>query len=678
MQASFRRISRWERILLALLAAYLILWPFEASWSAVFGIRTAIQFAIYALGSIVLVRILYRLARSLTRRFLWRVRHRMAAVFVFIGVIPLALAFLLSGLNLLLIFGPLGAFMVSNEVDKRAEALHATADSFIWQIRSLPANERGAAGLRFVEDARLRYPDLLIRFQPPTGPAIGIPAFMGDVAPPPSVESYRGLIRRQGAYYLAAYTPSLLLMVPLTEEYLLEWLPGFGVVSPIGGFVAARPDGPPPSQAPSAAGDGASASPPQLPPADFVGPRRGRRLQEMPLQMRLPDPQFPLDWQVPWRAETDVLEWATGETKSEEVFELRTRFSAVLGLLFRGQSSDMAQVATTVGYTLWGLFGFALLVSTVVAVSLTRTITSAINELYIGARYVSQGDFAYRTPVRGHTQLTELARSFNSMTASIERLVEDSRERQKLESELAIANEMQRQLFPKQRPQLPGLDTLGVCRPAKVVSGDFYDYVDIDEHHVAIAFGDVAGKGISSALVMASAHSTIRTLLGRLRGAEDLAAAVVDIVTETNRQLFAGTAPELFTTLFFGVYSNLTGELVYVNAGHLPPLLIRGGQRIPLEVTGIVLGAFPGMQYESRSISFEAGDLLAAFTDGITEPENPYGEEYGEERLWNLLRRQGDRPIDEIIAAVMEEVSAWVGGPIQQDDMTMLLMRRQA
>ncbi len=664
MQASFRRMSRWERILLALLAAYLILWPLEASWSAVFGIRTVIQFSIYVIGSIVLGRILFRLARSLTRRFLWRVRHRMAAVYVFIGVIPLGLAFLLSGLGLYLIFGPLGAFMVSNEVDKRAEALYATADSFIWQIRSLPANERRAAGAKFVADAQLRYPDLLVRFQTPNGP-IGIPEFLRDDPPPPSVESYRGVIRRRGAYYLAAYTPSLLLMVPLTEEYLLEWLPGFGVVTPIGGFVAPRPT-PPPQQADASE-----------PPRPFVGPRRGRPLQQMPLQMRLPDPQFALDWKIPWRAETPVLDWATGETRREEVFELTTRFSALSGLLFQNQSDGARQMATRVGYALWGLFGFALVVSTVIAVSLTRTVTSAINELYIGARHVSQGNFAYRTPVRGHTQLTELARSFNSMTTSIERLVEDSRERQKLESELAIANEMQRQLFPKERPQLPGLDALGVCKPAKVVSGDFYDYVDIDDNRVAIAFGDVAGKGISSALVMASVHSTIRTLLGHLRGADDLGSAVVDIVTETNRQLFAGTAPELFTTLFFGVYSNVNGELVYVNAGHLPPLLIRDGERIPLEVTGLVIGAFPGMKYESRSISFETGDLLAAFTDGITEPENPYGEEYGEERLWELLHREGDRPIDEIIATVMEEVSAWVGGPIQQDDMTMLLMRRQ-
>jgi sigma-B regulation protein RsbU (phosphoserine phosphatase) len=674
MQASFRRTSRWERILLALLAAYLILWPLEAGWSAVFSIRTVIQLAIYALGSVVLGRILLRLARWLTRRLLWRVRHRMAAVYVFIGVIPLALAFLLSGLGLFLVFGPLGAFMVSNEVDKRAEALYATADSLFWQLRSLSPDERRAAGAKFLDDARQRYPDLLVRFETPNGP-IAIPEFLRDDGPPDTVESYRGVVRRRGAYYLAAYTPSLLLMVPLTEEYLLEWLPGFGVVSPIGGFVAARPDGPPPSLQTAASGAGATAL--QL-PAGFVGPRRGRQLQQLPLQMRLPEPRYALDWSIPWRAETPVLDWATGETRREEVFELTTRFSALLTLLFRSQSEGTTRMATTLGYALWSLFGFALVVSTVVAVSLTRTITSAINELYIGARHVSRGDFSYRTPVRGHTQLTELARSFNSMTTSIERLVEDSRERQKLESELAIANEMQRQLFPKQRPQLAGIDTLGVCKPAKVVSGDFYDYLDIDDHRVAIAFGDVAGKGISSALVMASAHSTIRTLLGRLRGADDLAAAVVDIVTETNRQLFDGTAPELFTTLFFGVYSNLNAELVYVNAGHLPPLLIRDGQRIPLEVTGLVIGAFPGIQYESRTVNLEVGDLLAAFTDGITEPENPYGEEFGEDRLWRILQREHDRPIDDIIATVLEEVSAWVGGPVQQDDMTMLLLRRQA
>lgn len=684
MQSLFRRLSRWELILLVLLAAFLALWPFEAASAAVLSLRKGLQYAIYTVGAIVLGRVLFRLARALTRRFLWRVRHRMAVVFVFIGAIPLTLAFLLFGYGLIWIFGPLGAFMVSNEVEKRAETLYATADSLAWQLRAADTNqERGEIGRRFRAEAGQNYPDLMIRVETASGRPFADPPGFGADSPPAGFESYRGVVRRHGAFYLAAYAqyeagaPSLLLMVPLTEQYLVNWLPGLGVVQPSGGFVFLRPPTPPNSPAPprpvesrgSVATDTLSS---------FVGPRRGRRLQDMPLQMRLPDPVHPLDWPIRWKAVTPVMDWATGETTQEDIFQFTTRSSAVIDLLFKYQSSEAAINALSAGYVLLGLFAVALVISTVIAVSLTRTITAAINELYVGAKHVSQGDFSHRTPVRGHTQLTELARSFNSMTTSIEGLIEDSRERQKLESELAIANEMQRQLFPKRRPAMPSIDALGVCKPAKVVSGDFYDYVDLDEGRVAIAFGDVAGKGISSALVMAAAHSTIRTQLARLRGEADLEKGVVEIVRETNQQLFEGTAPELYTTLFFAVYDAAVRELVYVNAGHLPPFLIRNGEHSPLEVTGMVVGAFPKIGYESRRIALEVGDLLVAFTDGITEPEDPYGEEFGEDRLWQTLKRDIDRPVDEIITSVMDEVVVWTGGPKQQDDMTMLLMRRLA
>ena len=110
----------------------------------------------------------------------------------------------------------------------------------------------------------------------------------------------------------------------------------------------------------------------------------------------------------------------------------------------------------------------------------------------------------------------------------------------------------------------------------------------------------------------------------------------------------------------------------------LPPFLIRDGEMTLLDVTGVVIGAFPNMEYESRSLRLEVGDLLVAFTDGVTEPENSYGQEFGEDRLWESLRRDVERPVEEIIAAAMDEVVAWTDGPRQQDDMTMLLMRRRA
>jgi sigma-B regulation protein RsbU (phosphoserine phosphatase) len=634
----------------------------------VLGVRTVLQYAIYGIGAIVLGRAPFRLFRVLTKRRLWRVRHRMAAVYVFLGAIPLILAFFLFAFGAYLLFGPLGAFMVTNEVEKRAEALYATADSVAWELRNALPEDRRRIGDRFLADAERRYPGLLVRFETPNEP-VTIPAEFGMDSPPVGLETYRGVVRRQGDYYLAAYAeyetgvPSLLLMVPLTEEYLLDWLPGFGVVELSGGYVDAL-EAVDPSRLRSVSA-----------PVDS-GRRRVSR--GTPMQMRLPDPAHPLDWPISWPAETSVLDWETGETTQDDVFDLTTRASTVTGLLFRNQSSETEVMARNVGYVLWALFGFTLTVSTVIAVSLTRTITTSINELYIGARHVSQGDFSYRTPVRGHTQLTELARSFNSMTGSIEQLIEDSRERQKLESELAIASEMQRQLFPKALPQLAEIDVLGVCKPANVVSGDFYDYVDLGEGRVAIAFGDVAGKGISSALVMAAAHSRIRTQLGKLSGGADLEKGVVEIVAETNRQLFEGTAPELFTTLFFGVYDVAESEFTYVNAGHLPPFLIRDGERTLLDVTGVVIGAFPNMEYESRKVRLAVGDLLVAFTDGVTEPENSYGQEFGEDRLWESLRRDVECPVEEFIAAAMDEVVAWTDGPRQQDDMTMLLMRRQA
>ncbi len=612
MSRLYSRLSRWERLLLALLAGYLFLWPLEPLSGAVYGIRVALQVALYVIGAIVLTRVLYRLVRVLTRRFLWRVRHRMAAVFIFVGVIPLLLAVLSAAAGLALVFGPLAAYMTSNEIDKRAEALYATADSLAWELRAGSSAQAREVGARFLADARQRYPGILVRFETPDGP-ISFPEGFKMEDPPASLESYRGVVRLKGELYLAAYaeyqrgSPSLLLMIPLTRDYLLDFMPGLGVVEPEAGFTGFTRNVPPnvppaapagtssssPSSAAPAAGGG---NPLVAQAADMPEIRPSRGEQDRPLQMRLPSPAHPFDWPVVWRAYTTVLDWQTGEIRQEAVLRLITRSSAVLREAFKNQSDEMGQIARTLAYVLIGVLSVTLLISTVVAVSLTRTITGAINDLYVGARHVEKGDFAHRVPAKGYTQLTELARTFNSMTDSIGKLIVDQRERQRLESELAIANEVQAQLFPREAPHLDNFEVLGVCRPARLVSGDFYDYVLLSDGRVAICFGDVSGKGISAALVMAAVHSTVRTQLGRLLNA-DPQEAVAAIVSETNRQLFAGTAANKFATLFFGVYDPATGSLAYANAGHLPPLVVRsdGGEQptlTELEVTGMVVGAF--------------------------------------------------------------------------------------
>ena len=669
MPKRWSNLGRWNQALVLLAGAYLALWPLESSADWVYTARVVLQTLLYALGSLVLIRLLYRLARLLMRRFLWRVRHRMLLAYFFVGVVPLALAVLLSAMVGVLLFMPVAAYLVRAEIEERAAALYATADSVAWELRASEDARKRDIGRRFLQDARKRYPGLEARLETEDGP-ITYPEGALQGAMPIALENFRGVVRRDDAYFLSAYarfepgSPSLLVMAPITRQYLRNLLPGLGRVEilEVGAGdtrrfrLAATPEDP------------RSADPEGLPPP--------------PAEALLPPPAHPLDWPLWWTAPTPVLDWSSGEQSLVNLFALQSRPSAVVRLILAQQSAELNRIFRGAGILLLILFAAALIVSTIVAVSLTRTATSAIHDLYVGTRHVDRGDFSHRVPQRGYSQLTELARSFNSMTGSIEKLIEDSKERERLESELAIAQEVQAQLFPREAPRVGSLEVLGVCRPARAVSGDFYDYVQLSDRRLALSFGDVAGKGISAALVMAAVHSTLRTQLALLGGdaAEaDLAEASARLVSETNRQLCAGTAPDKFATLFFGAYDERRSALAYVNAGHLPPLLIRGGRAQPLEVTGMVVGAFLVAEYEASVVELESNDLLVAFTDGLTEPENPYGEQFGEQRLAEAVLRAADLPIDELIRSVMAEVDDWAGAaPEQQDDMTILVVRRTA
>ncbi len=148
------------------------------------------------------------------------------------------------------------------------------------------------------------------------------------------------------------------------------------------------------------------------------------------------------------------------------------------------------------------------------------------------------------------------------------------------------------------------------------------------------------------------------------------------MVGELNRQLYANTAPEKYATFWFGLYDEEQKALTYTNAGHLPPILLHDGQPQLLEVTGTVVGAFPNIQYEERTISMQSGDILVAYTDGIVEPENVYGEEFGTDRMMDLVVKFQTEASEEIIARIMEAVPHWTGSQELSDDMTVVLARR--
>lgn len=328
---------------------------------------------------------------------------------------------------------------------------------------------------------------------------------------------------------------------------------------------------------------------------------------------------------------------------------------------------------------------FVALISSVL---LTRTITGAVYNLDEGAKHIMRGNFSHRIRVKRRDQLSSLGETFNSMTTSIERLLKEQVEKQRLESELTIALEVQRQLFPREAPTFRKLQIAGMCNPARIVSGDYYDYLLIAPTTVGLALGDVSGKGVSAALLMASLQAALRSHSGMVHdllpnGTVDSSGGdgrssssqVARVVGLLNQQLFQNSPSEKYVTFFYGVYDEHNAEFTYTNAGHLPPLVCSPNGVRRLETGGTVLGLFPTAQYEQGSIRLSAGDVIVAYTDGITEAENTFGEQFGEGRLIRVVQGSLAKSPDGIVEDILLAVSEWVETGEPQDDMTLIVAK---
>jgi sigma-B regulation protein RsbU (phosphoserine phosphatase) len=453
----------------------------------------------------------------------------------------------------------------------------------------------------------------------------------------------RGVLQREGNFYLfsTARTAqgSVIVTVPLTREYLAGLVPSLGLVG------IDQPTGPRSKSARTA---------PTLPPAANW-----------------------FDTEVVWFATVPAFDWSTPGRTSDLELAVLTRVSAVLATVFNrkaGLAQEILEFILIVGVMVIVLVE---IVCWVIGITMTRNITGAVHHLYEGTHRIMRGDFSHRIEVHGKDQLAELGVSFNRMTENLARLLTVAKEKERLQSEIEIAREVQNQLYPRAAPQTESLRLTAVCRPARMVSGDYYDYECTHDTYVALAIGDVAGKGISAALLMATLQSSLRTQLNaHLNGNQDGPPSAARLVSQLNQYLYANTSPEKYTTLCLGLYDEVAGSFVYTNGGHLPPALVRGGAVTRLDVNGTVVGAFPFAEYGESRISLEPGDLLVFFTDGVTEPENEYGEMFGEERFLDLLVRNAHLGEDEIVRTVIESVRAWTGSDELQDDMTLLLARR--
>lgn len=594
-------------------------------------------FFFYIFGAIVL----FRLARRASRRILWRLRRRLIVAYVFIALVPIFLILVLVGIGVYILTGQAAIFLVNSELDGRTAALRNAA----LLLAHTPAAERPNALRHIGPVLRKRFPDLelLVRDR-------GMSRWPAESAvPPPSPEwkEKSGVVVRNGRAYNWAHVTgddcTVTAMAPLTDERLADLVPRIGDVSL--NLLSAN-----------AIRDRRDID---FKPAEFRGRHRDR----------VPPAANRLDFNVTWFCPLSVSLWDSPGRSDDAVLFVHTRPSAVVGTVF-GQKVDFSQAILALFLIVAGLFLVVELVSLLIGISLTRTITRAVHSLYQGTMKVQQGDFSHRIEVEGNDQLAELSHSFNSMTENLGRLIVVEKEQQRLQSEIEIAREVQGQLFPKAAPKMKTLEVTGLCHPARMVSGDYYDFVGVKDSGMALAIGDVAGKGISAALLMAAIQSIMRTQLNA-----PIQLSTASLVAQLSRQLYANTAPEKYATFFFGLYDEENRKLSYTNAGHLPPILVRDGSPEMLEVTGTVVGAFPSALYEERNIGLMPGDLLVGYTDGITEPENAYGEMFGEERLIELLVRNAKLEASGIMARVMEAVRLWTGSSELQDDMTLLLAR---
>ncbi|HZS48804.1 MAG TPA: SpoIIE family protein phosphatase [Blastocatellia bacterium] len=249
------------------------------------------------------------------------------------------------------------------------------------------------------------------------------------------------------------------------------------------------------------------------------------------------------------------------------------------------------------------------------------------------------------------------------------RLMEERLEKKRLEEELAVASEIQLRLQPVSPPQLQGYELTGMSFPCREIGGDYYDFIERTDGNLEIALGDVSGKGTGAALLMASLHAAVRAQA-------TTGSSVSGVMGAISEYLDRNSPDNKFATLFLGVLDTETGNLVYSNAGHNPPILIRADRVDRLEVGGVPVGLLPESTYEESTVKIEPNDILLLFSDGITESVNESDEEFGDARLIEVARQYRDAPVARLRDKIEEALSKFVGKAAPVDDMTLVIMKR--
>jgi phosphoserine phosphatase RsbU/P len=656
----------------------------------------------------------------LKRKVLWRLRNRLIVTYMFIGVIPAVLLIAMAFITLYGLAGQFAVFVVTSEIHAQLRSLEAANAAVSNELAAhLERGDRPAAeslaGLRR-RDAAWGHRQVCAWYGNQPLPLCNV--FNGTALSPPGFSrvQFRDMVRDGGTLHLRVVTSlelgSTNLTVVTSEPFDLELVGK--IAADLGEITLLAPSAPTEtnrssseaSASPANSGSHTSLSvnPPDRQSSVAINSgKQSTTVQVGQVLFRpifvvgnLPPPTSSMDFEIPLAGTSlSAVDWKTGRQEPGAAVRVRTRPSVLYAHLFEA----LGEYVQGVEYVLLGVgifFAVIELIALFIGTRMTRTVTAAVAQLYEATKHVDRGDFSHRIPVKSADQLSELALSFNSMTASIEKLVLEQKEKQRLENELTIAQEVQAQLFPRQISELESLEVHGFCRPARTVSGDYYDFLTASSHKLILAVGDISGKGISAALLMATIHSAVRAYsveslpqmrepvaVGAVAGAGRIMATWPEGVEISpgallgllNHQLYESTPPEKYATLFLGIYDGRSHRLTYSNGGHLPPILIaRNGGIRRLEAGGTVIGLFDNMSYEEGSVEMKPGEIFLAYSDGVTEPENDFGE-FGEQRLIDLVSDNRNLPLPQISQLVTTAVENWIGDNEQPDDVTLVLAR---
>ena len=417
--------------------------------------------------------------RRFWSRLLWRTRSRLVVTYAFIGVIPLVLLVVLAALAFYLFSGQFAAYILTSRLDSDLRSLDTGNARVASEIaakvsgHSVTPLAPDAIPARRTNHQVFAWVNRKLIFNNSNQPAPSLPAYLR--------QDMTRVVQDHGAVFLRSVTvipgsDGVLIVLssrPLEQRLLAELGDNLGEVTLY-------------------RSDTGTENPTPVYTAGNIPPSRRA-----------------LDLKVSSGAKVTVLDWITGADAKPAPISVTTRLSQLYDLGF----SSLGDLGSTIEFVL-----FVLLIALIffeaaawwIGTRLSRSITGAVAQIYLATTHVNRGDFSHRIPVTSNDQLAALANSFNSMTESIQNLILEQQEKQRLENEITIAQEVQAQLFPRHITQLPSLEVHGFCRPARSVSGDYYDFLSLGPERMLLAVGDVSGKGISAALLMATIHSAVR------------------------------------------------------------------------------------------------------------------------------------------------------------------------